>query len=62
VWGEQGHWHGRLAPLSNATLTPCCLPALPAVALQQMREVNKGIGVDNLHYLNDGLWKTPALA
>ncbi|KAL4439866.1 hypothetical protein ABPG75_002867 [Micractinium tetrahymenae] len=28
----------------------------------QMREVNKGIGVDNLHYLNDGLWKTPVLA
>ena len=19
-------------------------------------EVNKGIGVDNIHYLNDGLW------
>jgi len=26
-----------------------------------MREQNKGIGVDNLHYLNDGLWKTPKL-
>jgi hypothetical protein len=23
----------------------------------QIREVNKGIGVENLHYLNDGLWK-----
>lgn len=23
-----------------------------------MRTVNKGMGVDNLHYLNDGLWKT----
>ena len=23
-----------------------------------MRSVNKGMGVDNLHYLNDGLWKT----
>ncbi|KAK9808706.1 hypothetical protein WJX72_002295 [[Myrmecia] bisecta] len=26
----------------------------------QMRELNKGIGVDNVHYLNDGLWKTPS--
>ena len=26
-----------------------------------MREINKGIGVDNLHYLNDGLWKAPKL-
>ena len=22
-----------------------------------MKAINKGIGVDNLHYLNDGLWK-----
>jgi PUA domain protein len=27
----------------------------------EMKEVNKGIGVENLHYLNDGLWKTPKL-
>lgn len=26
-----------------------------------MREINKGIGVDNLHFLNDGLWRTPKL-
>eukprot|EP00803_Ostreobium_quekettii_P004873 evm.model.scf_1630.3 EVM.evm.TU.scf_1630.3 scf_1630:4901-7295(+) len=24
---------------------------------EEMRTINKGIGVDNLHYLNDGLWK-----
>ena len=23
-----------------------------------MRTINKGMGVDNLHHLNDGLWKT----
>lgn len=23
-----------------------------------IRAINKGIGVDNLHYLNDGMWKT----
>ncbi len=22
-----------------------------------MKAINKGIGVDNLHFLNDGLWK-----
>ena len=31
------------------------------MSTKAMREVNKGIGVDNLHYLNDGLWKTPKL-
>eukprot|EP01025_Chloroclados_australasicus_P004620 TRINITY_DN11195_c0_g1_i1.p3 TRINITY_DN11195_c0_g1~~TRINITY_DN11195_c0_g1_i1.p3 ORF type:complete len:187 (-),score=24.65 TRINITY_DN11195_c0_g1_i1:317-877(-) len=24
-----------------------------------MRKINKGIGVENMHYLNDGLWKMP---
>lgn len=23
-------------------------------------EVNKGIGIDNIHYLNDGLWRMEA--
>ncbi|GAB4823597.1 hypothetical protein N2152v2_010643 [Parachlorella kessleri] len=31
------------------------------MSTEEMRQVNKGIGVDNLHHLNDGLWKTPAL-
>jgi len=26
-----------------------------------MKSVNKGIGVDNVHYLNDGLWKCLSL-
>ncbi len=30
---------------------------LTKMSTQQMRDVNKGIGVDNIHYLNDGLWK-----
>jgi hypothetical protein len=29
---------------------------------QEMREVNKGIGVELMHHLNDGLWKTTSLA
>ena len=29
------------------------------MSTEEMRAVNKGIGVDNLHCLNDGLWKTP---
>lgn len=28
------------------------------IALQEMREVNKGIGVELMHHLNDALWKT----
>ena len=31
------------------------------MSTKAMREQNKGIGIDNLHYLNDGLWKTPKL-
>jgi len=26
-----------------------------------MKEINKGIGVENLHCLNDGLWRNPKL-
>lgn len=29
------------------------------MSTEEMRAVNKGIGVENLHCLNDGLWKTP---
>ncbi|CAM6101469.1 unnamed protein product [Calypogeia fissa] len=28
------------------------------MSAKDMRAINKGIGVDNMHYLNDGLWKT----
>lgn len=31
------------------------------MSTKEMREINKGIGVDNLHFLNDGLWRTPRL-
>ena len=26
---------------------------------EDVKKINSGIGVDNLHYLNDGLWKLP---
>eukprot|EP01024_Parvocaulis_polyphysoides_P017050 TRINITY_DN17539_c0_g1_i6.p2 TRINITY_DN17539_c0_g1~~TRINITY_DN17539_c0_g1_i6.p2 ORF type:complete len:187 (-),score=26.74 TRINITY_DN17539_c0_g1_i6:535-1095(-) len=29
------------------------------MSTQDIRKINKGIGVENLHYLNDGLWKMP---
>ena len=29
---------------------------LTKMSTKDMRELNKGIGVDNMHYLNDGLW------
>jgi predicted RNA-binding protein (TIGR00451 family) len=31
---------------------------LTTLSTQEMREVNKGIGVELMHHLNDGLWKT----
>lgn len=28
------------------------------MSANDIKSINKGIGVDNMHYLNDGLWKT----
>jgi PUA domain protein len=28
------------------------------MSAKDIKSINKGIGVDNMHYLNDGLWKT----
>ncbi len=28
------------------------------MSTKDMREINKGIGVESVHYLNDGLWKS----
>ena len=30
-----------------------------ALSTEEMRAVNKGVGVENLHYLADGLWRSP---
>jgi PUA domain protein len=32
---------------------------LTKLSTADIRAVGKGIGVENIHYLNDGLWKTP---
>ena len=44
---------------SGLTLLTCCFfnAPLPFLCLQ----LNKGIAVDNLHHLGDGLWKMPVL-
>mmetsp|Transcript_21864 Transcript_21864/g.37362 ORF Transcript_21864/g.37362 Transcript_21864/m.37362 type:complete len:183 (+) Transcript_21864:151-699(+) len=34
---------------------------LVKMSTADMRSINKGIAVDNLHWLNDGLWKTEKL-
>ncbi|KAF5836252.1 PUA-like domain-containing protein [Dunaliella salina] len=34
---------------------------LTKMSTAEMRTMSKGIGVDNLHYLNDGLWKLERL-
>ncbi|CAL5380968.1 unnamed protein product [Camellia sinensis] len=31
------------------------------MSAKDIRAINKGIGVDNMHYLNDGLWKKRAI-
>ena len=35
---------------------------LTKMSTARIREENNGIGVENLHYLADGLWATPFLA
>jgi len=34
---------------------------LTKLSSEEIRSVNKGVGVDNIHYLNDGLWALPTL-
>ena len=34
---------------------------LTAMSTDEIASKNKGIGVDNLHYLNDGLWNMKAV-
>jgi len=34
---------------------------LTKMSTQQIRDINKGIAVENIHYLNDGLWTCPTL-
>ena len=34
---------------------------LTQMSTADMRALNKGMGVENLHYLNDGLWRTPKM-
>jgi len=29
---------------------------------EDIRQVNDGVGVDSIHFLGDGLWRTPCLA
>jgi PUA domain protein len=31
---------------------------LTTLSTQEMRDVNKGVGVELMHHLNDALWKT----
>ena len=33
-----------------------------AMSGQEIKDTNKGIGVNLVHYLNDGLWTMPELA
>ena len=35
---------------------------LTQLSTAEMREVNKGVGVELMHTLNDGLWKAPTMA
>jgi PUA domain protein len=36
--------------------------AVTKMSTADIREINKGIGLDNVHHLNDGLWKMPTVA
>ncbi len=35
---------------------------LTELSTKDIREVNKGIGVELMHHLNDGLWKTEKIS
>lgn len=40
--------------------TPLAI-GLMKMSSEQIKKVNEGIGMDNIHYLNDGLWLTPTI-
>mmetsp|Transcript_17530 Transcript_17530/g.56532 ORF Transcript_17530/g.56532 Transcript_17530/m.56532 type:complete len:134 (-) Transcript_17530:114-515(-) len=35
---------------------------LTKMSTDDIKNINKGVGVDNIHFLNDGLWKTLELS
>mmetsp|Transcript_44447 Transcript_44447/g.71189 ORF Transcript_44447/g.71189 Transcript_44447/m.71189 type:complete len:186 (-) Transcript_44447:134-691(-) len=38
-----------------------CSIGLTTMSTQDIRKTNSGVGVQQIHYLNDGLWKLPSL-
>jgi PUA domain protein len=38
-----------------------CAVGLTKLSAEVMRSTNKGIGVENIHYLGDDLWSSPQL-
>ena len=42
-------------------IEPAMAIGVTKMSTQEMRDVNKGIAVDNLTYLADGLWKNPVV-
>ena len=38
-----------------------CAIGLTTMSTQQIRDTNKGVGVKQIHYLNDGFWKLKTL-
>ena len=38
-----------------------CAIGLTTMSTEDIRKTNKGVGVENVHYLNDGFWKLKTL-
>lgn len=63
---------GSKMDVDLAANTPCIVMAegkqhalaigLLKLSTTQIREENKGIGIDNVHYLNDSLWNNTRIA
>ena len=45
----------------GVSLSMDILESLPLLFLIHSRETNKGIGIEVIHYLNDGLWQMKQL-
>jgi PUA domain protein len=48
---------GPVAVMAEGKVHPLAI-GVAKMSAEDIRKVNKGMGVDNMHYLNDGLWKT----
>jgi len=58
---EQDYPAGTVVAVMAEGKTHALAIGRTTMSIKEIKEKNKGIGIDNIHYLNDGLWKIVTL-